>query len=241
MKKQFIAAAIVAMLGLTACGEAKTSEKTSKKTNEAATTAETTEADETEVVIIEELTTDPVKVTSLPTGLSDKYADLDNRSFIYDGHLYTLGVSTLQDMLDNGVEFTKTDNYDKIWTKQLKGQANYGTFDCTVANSRLQFTFGNPKKTEIPMKDCVICQVIYPDFESAIKRGDNDTKLQFAFPYTLTKDELIANSGEPTDKGNHNEVMYTVVSEAYPEYNSGYKFDFNPDGQISFVEIEWIP
>ncbi|MCR4796338.1 MAG: hypothetical protein K5898_14430 [Ruminococcus sp.] len=241
MKKQFIAAAIVAMFGLTACGEAKTSEKTSKKTNEAATTAETTEADETEVVIIEELTTDPVKVTSLPTGLSDKYADLDNRSFIYDGHLYTLGVSTLQDMLDNGVEFTKTDNYDKIWTKQLKGQANYGTFDCTVANSRLQFTFGNPMKTEIPMKDCIICQVIYPDFESAIKRGDNDTKLQFAFPYTLTKDELIANSGEPTDKGNHNEVMYTVVSEAYPEYNSGYKFDFNPDGQISFVEIEWIP
>ena len=241
MKKQFIAAALIAALGLTACGDAKTSEKTSKKTTEAATTAETTEADETEVVIIEELTTDPVKVTSLPTGLSDKYADLDNRSFIYDGHLYTLGVSTLQDMLDNGVEFTKADNYDKIWTKQLKGQANYGTFDCTVANSRLQFTFGNPMKTEIPMKDCIICQVIYPDFESAIKRGDNDTKLQFAFPYTLTKDELIANSGEPTDKGNHNEVMYTVVSEAYPEYNSGYKFHFNPDGQISLVEIEWIP
>lgn len=240
MKKQFIAAALIAALGLTACGEAKTSEKTSKKTTEAATTAETTEADETEVVIIEELTTDPVKVTSLPTGLSDKYADLDNRSFIYDGHLYKLGVSTLQDMLDNGVEFTKTDNYDKIWTKQLKGQANYGTFDCTVANSSLQFTFGNPMKTEIPMKDCIICQVIYNDFESSIKRGDNDTKLQFAFPYSLTKDELITNSGEPTAKG-YNEVMYTVVSETYPEYDSGYKFHFNPDGQISLVEIEWIP
>ena len=78
------------------------------------------------------------------------------------------------------------------------------------------------------------------DFESSIKRGDNDTKLQFAFPYSLTKDELITNSGEPTAKG-YNEVMYTVVSETYPEYDSGYKFDFNPDGQISYVQIEWIP
>lgn len=238
MKKQFIAAALIAALGLTACGEAKTSEKTSEKATEAAKTAEATEADETEVVMIEELTTEPVKVTSLPTGLSDKYADLDNRSFIYDGHLYTLGVSTLQDMLDNGVEFTKTDNYDKIWTKQLKGQANYGTFDCQV--NALKLAFGNPSETEIPMKDCVICQVIYNDFESSIKRGDNDTKLQFAFPYSLTKDELITNSGEPTAK-EYNDVMYTVVSETYPEYDSGYKFGFNPDGQISYVEIEWIP
>ena len=241
MKKQFIAAALIAALGLTACGEAKTSEKTSEKATEATKAAEVTTEAATEAATTAEITTEAATEAAVPTELSDKYADLDNRSFMYDGHLYTLGVSTLHDMLDNCVEFTETDNYDKIWTKQLKGQVNYGTFDCTVANSRLQFTFGNPMKTEIPMKDCIICQVIYPDFESAIKRGDNDTKLQFAFPYTLTKDELIANSGEPTAKGSQNEVMYTVVSEAYPQYDSGYKFDFNPDGKISYVEIEWIP
>ena len=47
MKKQILAAALIAALGLTACGESKTSEKTSEKATEATTAADTAAEEQT--------------------------------------------------------------------------------------------------------------------------------------------------------------------------------------------------
>lgn len=41
-------------------------------------------------------------------GLSENYADLENRSFAYNGQIFTLGESTLQDLIDGGFPFVKT-------------------------------------------------------------------------------------------------------------------------------------
>jgi len=72
MKKQIIAAAVVAMLGLTACGESKTSEKTSEKATEAATTAEiTTEAAK------EEITTEAVTEADIKYEPTDEIINAD--------------------------------------------------------------------------------------------------------------------------------------------------------------------
>ena len=49
------------------------------------------------------------------------------------------------------------------------------------------------------MKECVLVGITYLNkFE--YERKGSDSKLQFAFPNTLTLDELTANSGEPTAK-----------------------------------------
>lgn len=119
MKKQFIAAALIAALGLTACGEAKTSEKTSEKATEATKAAEVTTEATTEAATTAEITTEAITEAAVPTELSDKYVDFNNMSFKYNGHLMTLGVSTLQDFLDAGLE--PKDNYDKVWKNHFYG------------------------------------------------------------------------------------------------------------------------
>ena len=42
-------------------------------------------------------------------GLSEKYADMDNRSFVYNGTKLILGESTLKDLIDAGIPFDESD------------------------------------------------------------------------------------------------------------------------------------
>lgn len=272
MKKQIIAAALVAMLGLTACGESEKAEK-KEKTTEATTAAETTEAAATEEVTAteetskevpmfdgkteEELLIDgsdsPIKVETekqAPTELSDKYADLDNRSFMYNGHLMTLGISTLQDFLDAGLE--PEDNYDKIWKHKYHGNPHQSgsTFDCTIRTAggvTTYIAFCKPAETDVPMKECVLCMVKYSSFENDIQDGSYSHNFEFAFPFTLTSEELKANSGEPTVKSDGS-YYYTVVSEKFPECDTGYQFNFKyiigaetTEVCLRSVEITWAP
>lgn len=46
---------------------------------------------------------------TLAPGLSEEYADLDNRSFVYNGTKFTLGESTLKDLIDAGIPFGEND------------------------------------------------------------------------------------------------------------------------------------
>ena len=260
MKKQIIAAVLVAMLGLTACDESEKSDNKTEKTTEATTIAETTEAakDEvteaiSEVTTTEEITTEAEKKSAVPTGLSEKYADLDNRSFKYNGHLLTLGISTLQDVLDAGIEFESTDNYDKIcesdifyydedeheWFDDMFDGEWENDFDYKTKDKCATLYFANPYINEIAMKDCVLVQAWYFCNEGT---QESHEKYEFAFPTSLTKEELSSNSGEPTAQGTYDNVEYTKVSDLYPEADSGYDFRFNgDDGKLGTVIMTWIP
>ena len=46
---------------------------------------------------------------TLEQGLSEKYADMDNRSFVYNGTKLILGESTLKDLIDAGIPFDESD------------------------------------------------------------------------------------------------------------------------------------
>ena len=155
MKKQILAAALVAMLGLTACGESEKSDNKTEKNTEAATVAETTEAATVEA------TTEAATV-AVPTELSDKYADLDNRSFKYNGKMFTLGVSTLQDFLDAGAELepeksTSADaNYDKHFKEFFVGQYPYGSAEYRLKTENYQeiyLYFINPNSSQENKQD----------------------------------------------------------------------------------------
>ena len=243
MKKQFIAAALIAALGLTACGEAKTSEKTSEKATEAATTAEIT----TEAATTEEITTEAATEAAVPTELSDKYVDLNNMSFKYNGHLMTLGVSTLQDFLDAGLE--PEDNYDKVWKESFHGDPHEAgcaieyNISGKVLYGGVNLYFCNLKEEGTPMKDCVLCYVYYGENKTDKEKGAYSNNFEFSFPYNLTADELTANSGEPTYKKGENRFFYTETSTVFTdeERSIAFSFDNNTDWTIIDVNMTWTP
>ena len=177
--------------------------------------------------------------------LSKKYADLDNRSFKYDGHLYTLGVSKLQDFLDNGVVFNEEDDYDKVFQRKLTGDLSFDRFYYTVNEGDDGFFFVNPVDSNVPKRDCILAIVECNSFDDVRKGKDN--KFSFAFPLTLTKDMLFKNSGEPTGRlpefdGNQiYSYLYNVASENFPEHESGYNFLFYDDVTLGGVSISWLP
>lgn len=202
---------------------------TTEDTTDVETTTEDTENEKTD-----DTPTDAVAVD----GLSDIYADLDNRSFILDGHLYTLGVSTLQDMIDNGVEFTNAadagnniePNYSSNSFKVELGEYN-----------TLQVYVGNYTDENKIMSECPLCEVYLPiDLD---KEGNE--RIQFAFPFDITEEELVANSGEPTEKDEYvsddgkwhnNTYEYTRDSEKYIG-SSGYRFEFS-NGELNYFYLD---
>ena len=248
MKKQIIAAALVAMLGLTACGESEKSDNKTEKATEATTIAEETEAakDEATEAVTEEITTEASTEAAVPTELSDKYVDFTNMSFKYNGHLMTLGVSTLQDFLDAGLE--PKDNYDKVWKESFHGDPHEAgcAIDYKISGreiSGIQLYFCNLEENGTPMKDCVLCSVYYGEYKTDKENGEYSNNFEFAFPCTLTSDELVANSGEPTFKKSENVFNYTETSTVFNDEEKSivFSFDNRNDWDITSVNMTWTP
>ncbi|WP_037272070.1 hypothetical protein [Ruminococcus flavefaciens] len=247
MKKQFIAAALIAALGLTACGESEKSDNKTEKTTGAATTAEITTEAATEAATTAEITTEAATEAAVPTELSDKYVDFNNMSFKYNGHLMTLGVSTLQDFLDAGLE--PKDNYDKVWKESFYGDPHVAgcaiEYSVPLGNSEAycDLYFCNLKEEGTPMKDCVLCYICYDGSKLDKKNGEYCNGFEFAFPYNLTADELTANSGEPTYKEGENGFFYTETSTVFTDEERSivFSFDNKNDWTITCVNMTWTP
>lgn len=170
---------------------------------------------------------------------STKYADLDHRQFAINGKVYTLGVTTLQDMIDDGVPFDKDDianannnvNPDSGTDFEIElGKYNYATV--YVGN----FTDDNKAA-----KDCPIREIYF-----SIDEDETQNVLSFNFPFSLTEDNLKENSGDPTDYGTNTSNKYTYTTYEYKvesdDYygESGYNFEFT-NGKLSYVTIDYMP
>lgn len=267
------------MLCLTACGETATNNTTSEKPADTTTTAapeetatesaaeEVTAETVTELVteevttsfsmpplVVEETTTTAAPMPVLADELSTKYADLDNRSFKYNGKIMTLGASTLQDFVDAGAEFVESMgisnagmNFDVQIDREFNGQFPYG---CAVYHLKLNDTpssitavtlyFVNPHNSPCKLRECILAK-IKVDLNSISSAPGNNfaNELEFAFDRSLTYESLVENSGEPNyeDHG----YNYAVVSEKTPEYDSGYEFAIGSDNVLDWFEISWIP
>ena len=105
-----------------------------------------------------------------------------------------------------------------------------------------QVSVGNFTDGNLTMAECPINQIYLP-----VDLEESNEILTFAFPLTMTEDELQANAGEPTDTSHYegddnyvkNDYEYTVESERYYG-DSGYKFEFT-NGELSYVTIDWLP
>ena len=269
MTKRMLIAAAAMVMCLTACGKAENSEPETgnvTETTEAVTEVqeETTEeeTEEETVAETEETTEESAEEGSfelepvafeLVEGLSEKYADLDNRAFAYDGKIYTLGESTLKDMIDGGIPFDE----DELNNKGNNVNSNYETAAYTVRINdfvSIQLSFINITEDNPTEEECLLSEVrwytIYvpkPDFDDSRNEeivsylNDAASKICFSFPLDLTKEQLLENNSDATEIDDYNGVEYKIDSEIYLG-DSGYDFDFNSDtNQLEEVYITWIP
>ena len=187
---------------------------------------ETTEIEDT----TEDTTTTETNEVSKVDGLSTIYADLDNRSFAINGKIYTLGETTLQDMIDDGVPFNEKDIANA--TNNINPNYESSGFRIELGEwNSAQVYVGNYTDENKIMSECPICEIYFP---ISLDKDGND-KIQFAFPLEVTEEELIANSGQPTedmkeyisDDGDYisHTYEYKADSEKYIG-DSGYQFEF---------------
>lgn len=171
--------------------------------------------------------------------LGDKYVDLDNRSFAVNGKVYTLGKTTLQEMIDDGVPFDENDiaNANNNLNKNHESES----FDINLGKYySAQVRVINDSDENQKIADCKISQIYLP-----VKEDQEQDIIEFAFPLTVSREEIIANAGEPTDQSDykgdndyHSEkIEYKVASDKYYG-NSGYAFEF-VNGKLRYVTISY--
>lgn len=186
-------------------------------------------------------------------GLSENYADLENRSFAYKGQIFTLGESTWQDLVDGGIPFQEND-LNNIGNNV---NSNYETNRYSVELNDyvwMQFSFVNTTQTNISEGECLLSLVrlyfLYvpqPDYEDSLNEEianlirDGGNYVGFSFPLTLTREQLLENNKDATEMTESNCVNYYVDSEVYMG-KSGYHFEFNENtDQLEDVTISWLP
>ena len=248
-----IVAIIILLVGKNKKDDDKTTEATTETTEETTedtetedteteevTTEEVTTEEETTEATTEEVTTEAAPVVTTPVeGFSSTYADLNNRSFAINGKLYTLGVTTLQEMIDDGVPFDAND----IANAGNNINPNYESqgFNITLGEYySAQVYVGNWTDENKTMAECPISQIYLP-----VDLEEDNSILTFAFPLTITEEELRANSGEPTDFSDYTSddgtyvshtLEYKVDSERYYG-DSGYRFEFT-NGALRYLYID---
>lgn len=178
--------------------------------------------------------------------------DLDNRAFVYNGKKFTLGKSTLKDLIDDGIPFEE----NSVNNSGNNVNKNYETDRYTARINdyvTMQFMFGNFTDSEQKAEDCVLTYIRYshlyvphPDYEASMNAEisemmlDGAKQVNFSFPTTITNDQLL----EKCDKNAEEDgkvVKYTVDSEVYMGSN-GYTFEFDDTtGQLKEVRISWLP
>lgn len=189
---------------------------------------------------------------TLAPGLSEEYADLDNRSFVYNGTKFTLGESTLKDLIDAGIPFGENDlnNSGNNVNKNYETERYTADINDYVT---MQFKFANFTDSEQKAEDCVLSYVRYshlfvpqPDYDADMNAEiteamlDGAKQVHFSFPTTITKDELLEKCSENASESD-NYVNYLVDSEVYMG-SSGYQFQFNEvTNQLKEVSISWLP
>lgn len=258
MKKTKITALLLAgcmALSLTACNPAtgKREETTEEETTTEETTETTTEATTEETT--EETTTEATTETSSEEtsatspnreAFKGKIVDFADMHFSINGKTYTLGKTTLQEMIDDGVPFEASDI--KHASDDMKKNARSLTgFRITLDKFwSAQVGVMNLSDSAKPMSECIICSIRVPSIESHYNNGAN---LAFDFPIDITMEELVANAGEPEgdnkkhyegDNGYYTDTYtYKQKSKKYLGSKS-YEFEFKK-GEITSISINYIP
>ena len=256
-KKMLIAGLITVVMGISivGCGNdgksTRETESTEQVTETEMATEEESEAEDTGDTESDDSYADETDYSEESTEFTMP-ADLDNRSFVYNGKKFTLGESTLKDLIDGGIPFEQ----NSLNNSGNNVNKNYETDRYTAEINdyvTMQFMFGNFTDSEQKAEDCVLSYVRYshlfvpnPDYDASMNAEisemmlDGAKQVNFSFPTTITKDQLLEKCSENAEVDGKI-VKYSVDSEVYMG-SSGYTFEFDDTtGQLKEVRISWLP
>ncbi len=252
MKKQAIcllAAVLCAGSILAGCGAKETQETEKPSTDPVVTefTPETTAptTPETTAPTTPETsapTTPETPETSAPTvAPSGNFIDLDNLQFSINGKTYTLGKTTLQQMIDDGVPFRESDLANANNNLNKNNQSPAFAIELGEYWSAQVYVFNDTDGNKT-MAQCYINEITLP-----LKKDKTQDILTFACPLDLTVESLKASAGEPTDSRHYDgdngyysdTLKYTKQPTKYYGY-TGYVFDFTK-GELNRITIQYLP
>lgn len=259
MKSKKITALLLAgcmMMSIAACNNAgkNTDDEDTGRTEESQTEETTTETTEesTEKTEKSEETTTTTTTEATEATQSSRVAytgtviDFEDMHFFVNGKKYTLGTTTLQEMIDDGVPFKEGD-IKYASEKIKKNTQSFNGFGIELDKFwSPQVYVMNLSDSEKPMSECVIYRIYMPSID---EHYQNNANLSFDFPYDITMDELVANAGEPKDgdkdhydgdDGYYTDTYnYKQKSEKYLGSRE-YSFEFKK-GEITKIVISYIP
>lgn len=172
-----------------------------------------------------------------------KYVDFDNMTFWVNGQPFTLGVSTLQDMIDAGVAFHEVDLEDANNNLRKNLQSEGFTFDIG-ANSYATVKVLNDTDKGKRLADCVLSRILVSFSDHPEEMADSI--LTFAFPYDMTKEQLMENAGDPDDISHYDGSRYASDTIEYKRGGQRY-FGYNRftfvfhDEVLDYFYIEYLP
>ena len=227
-------------------------ERTEDEEETKKTTEETTEETTTEKETEEETTTTTTESETEATTeakreeFSGKVIDFDDMHFYVNGKKYTLGKTTLQQMIDDGVPFAESD-LKKLDQKIKKNQRQLtGGFRIELDKfwSALIYVM-NVEDGEKTLAECVIYRISVP---SLTEKYENKANLTFDFPLNLTMDELVKAAGEPeaSNKSHYDGEKYYTDTYSYKQKSKkflgskAFTFEFKND-VLNKVELDYIP
>ena len=216
--------------------------ETSETTTEA-TTAATTAASETSAAGSETSGSDTAATTPVdPSGKT--YVNFDEMNFYVNGQKFTLGKTTLQDMIDAGVPFKEGELEDA--KNNLKSKYQSAPFKVDIGkNFNCYIYVFNDSDSGRPANECYVNEV---SFHGSYTKGETQNVLTFDFPLNVTIEDLKANAGDPTEKPYHNEddpkfiadyLEWTKQGKKYMNRNR-YRFEFY-NYELRNVTITYFP
>ena len=184
--------------------------------------------------------------TPNPNPSGAKYVNFDDMSFYINGKKYTLGKTTLQDMIDDGVKFEEDDLENAKNNIKSHYQSSYFKIDPGVKNGCfIWIQVFNETDSGKPANECYVNEILYKVLSD---EGAKQKVITFDFPLNLTLDELKANSGEPNETPYHNEDNPKYIYDTLEWTKKGTKFwnsnriSFRfTNGALKEVSMTYIP
>ena len=218
---------LIAAAALTACGKPdKQAVKVTVPAVQASSTSETT---------VEETTGS----SSPETPSERKYVRFDEMNFSMNGKTYTLGKTTLKELVADGVlakeKLDKAEIPSNAITIPIKMKID--------PKWSVEITAFNPSDKKAKKIDCVINSISWKDKEEIEQKT-----LKFEFPFDITPETWEETEGRPAD-GNYIHVeegkytadiyRYSESSETYA-FNRMYEIEFR-NGKLNKVKMQFIP
>ncbi len=214
-------------------------EETSTEETGAASSEETSETAET---VNETEEQDVASADNSDTASYDtKWVNFDDMCFYVNGIKYTLGQTTLQEMIDDGVPFDESDLANAGNNLNPNYESSGFSIKLDDKYYSAQVMVLNDTDSGKPMSECVIDEIYLP-----VNQDIEQDILSFDFPLSITVEELFANSGETDDVYNYEGENYSKFTYTYSQESEKYfsdreyKFEFL-NGELQYVTIEWLP